>query len=247
MLFPGLSTGYLDRCTLAVLDILHGNAWLRDNFGGLELAGVADATPATATLNGTATSWATGDDSLAEGTRLMLGSQLATVESVASDTSLELAMAHVLGLSSATISKAARGFRVDRLVQLPPPIALPYYLVSAGVLPAFESAIGRFAVQPSIVISFVYEASRHPLDDTSASWAGLAQLVLSLFEGSGANQRLCVDRFRGESLSRKLISAAPGDALLETPAGGFIPAPAVQLTFEGVDPIAAVDDITQDW
>lgn len=246
MLFTGLSLSYLDQCALAVMDILHGDAWLRDNFGGRELGGTASITPATTTLAGTSTGWSTdADDSLSPGIRLMLGSQLTTVDSVTSDTALELVTAHVNGLSSATIDKAARIFRTDRPA-VPVNVAMPFITVSVGTLPSFDSAVGRFSVRPAVTVTFIYEANLHPLDDASASWAGLAQHVLALFASVNANQRLCVDRFGGEALAYKLLTGTPGDAIVQTAERSFVTAPAIELTFEGMDPIERAA-LTQEW
>lgn len=243
--FPGLALGYPDQVVLAAYDTLHADEFFREWSGGGDLAGTASVDAAGTTVTGVGTSWATGDDSLGAGDRLLLGAQVATIESVTSDTELEIAVAHADGLVGQAIYRAGRGFRVESTT-VPVDVAMPYWTIGIGTLPEYSPAVGRLQSQPSAQITFVYELDQHPLRDDVASWAGLAQRVIAVMVSTGQIVRLCVARFGGEPLVYKVVSAVPGEGVLRSGERDFIPAPAVQISWEGMDPIDRAT-IAQRW
>lgn len=232
--FPSFSLAYPDQVVLAVHDLIHYDPVFRDWAGGRALAGTADVDPGETTVLGTGTSWATGDDSLGPGDQLVLAAQVATVEDVASDTELTITVPHADGMVAGEAWKAGRGFRVES-PSVPVDVALPYWTVGIGSLPEFSPAIGRLASTPSVQVTFVYEIDQHPLRDDVASWAGLAQRVIAILTASGPTQRLTVGRF-GQPLTLRVSGAAPGEGLLRR-GSDLVPVPAVQITWEGMDPI----------
>ena len=239
--FSALPLGHLDQVALAAHDILHSDTWIRDAFGGRALGGTASVDPASTALTGTGTTWSS---ELNTGSRLVLGSQVTAVEEVLSDTAVTLRTPHADGLIGQEIAVAARGFRVDR-PDAPLRIALPYYTVGAGTLPSYEAGIGRLITDPSVQVTFFYAPANHPVTDSEGTWASLVQRVaLRLKEPDGV--RLTVPRFGMSPLTRGLTSVSAGTALIPDGDGTVLYAPAMAITWSGLNPASAVT-IPQRW
>lgn len=257
----GLPVAYLDQVVLAIYDLLHQDPELRERFGGRVLAGTASIAADATSLVGTGTSWATGDDSLSPADYLVLGDQVAEIESVSSDTALEIvppvgpsvSPGHADGLTDATIHKAARGFRVNFAHQ-PVIVSMPYWTVAPGLQPAFERGIGRLQSAPAAQVTMVYEegASSNILRQGEPSWAALTLRAVGTLSADANAIKLCVPRFAsGPGLNLvPLVTTLEtiGEELIEVAGPSRnIAAPSVPLTYRGRDPKRTSTDLPARW
>jgi hypothetical protein len=252
---------YLDQVCLAVYDLLHQDQDMRDRFGGRTLTGTASIDPDGTTLTGTGTSWATGDDSLTPGDELILGAQIAEVDTVTSDLLLDIvpppgatsSPGHADGLVDAEIHKAARGYRA-KLPYVPINRAPPYWTVAPGVQPEDTRAIGEFDSAPTVQVTMIYPvgAEGNLLKSGEPSWAALTQHVVGILRADSKSLLLQVPRFANPSgtvpgLINSLISADSNLTAIEDPNETIVAAPAVILSYAGFDPDTTSAGFPQRW
>lgn len=255
----GLPLAYLDTLTVALADLMHQEAEIRNRFGGRTLAGTVDCTPGTTTFTGTGTEWLAGvEDSLRSGDRLVAGPQLVKVLSVTSDTLLEIEAppppatepGHFSGLADATIHKAATWGRAG-FPHLPVPLAPPYWTVSPIAQPPHKVGPGHRISSPALQWTGVYEegADANLLADGQASWAAMAALAERVVFADEKSQTLQVPRFDTTVLvqgqpadkSTRLVRQILDHELLPFDVGlpdsnRFLTAASAIFSFEGNDP-----------
>lgn len=256
-LFPAVKNSAEDRVALAVRDLLDTDPLMRGIFSGsaakpsLDPTGTVDITPGSKDMVGTGSNWLT---TLRPGFKVLINDQVGVIESVASDTSATLKVAHADGAISGNGDRVLRGARSERVSATDMPLqdAPPYYTVGLGAIPAAEPIIGRLKITPSVQITFVFPRQQQVLEDDEASWGGLnGQIRNILSPAKGVNDsvhRLCVPRFGNSPLVFKLASyPASGTAPLVLDGDGtIIMTPAVVVTYEGMD-TRIVEQIPQRW
>ena len=255
-LFPAVKNSAEDRVALAVRDLLDTDPLMRGIFSGsaddpsLDPTGTVEITPGSKDMVGTGSNWLT---TLRPGFKVLINDQVGIIESVASDTTATLRVAHADGAISANGDRVLRGARSERVnaTDMSLQDAPPYYTVGLGAIPDAEPAIGRLKITPSVQITFVFPRQQQVLEDDEASWGGLngqARNILAPAKGINDNaHRLCVPRFGNEPLVFRLSSFAAGPAPLVLDGDGtIIMTPAVAVTYEGMDP-RTVEQIPQRW
>lgn len=244
MILSGFKMGSVDLVAVAVKDIIHQDPVIRDAFGGETLIGTATIDAGSTSLVGDGTNWLTKLD---KGTTIILGPQVATCAAKpTSDTAVEIFTPHFLGLLMPTeIYKASNGHRLAAAgIPLGPP-GMPFWAVVAGGLPDYTPGIGGIDSDPSVQVLFGYRASPRILGDTEASWSGLTQRVVALFDNS-AGQTLTVPRFGMVALARGFRDVGQGqifDLSVDEP----IALPAIQLKWRGTPPLPTTDQIDPRW
>ena len=255
-LFPAVKNSAEDRVALAVRDLLDTDELMRGVFSGsadepsLDPTGTVDIAPGSKDMVGTGSNWLT---TLRSGFKVLVVDQVGIIDSVASDTSANLRVAHADGAISGNGDRVLRGARSERVnaTDMPLQLAPPYYTVGLGAVPDAEPGIGRLKINPSVQITYVFPRQQQVLRDDEASWGGLnGQVRNILAPAKGVNDnahRLCVPRFGNEALVFRLSGFAAGSAPLVLDGDGtIIMTPAVVVTYEGMDP-KTVEQIPQRW
>lgn len=232
-----LPIGYFHSVLLAVHDLIHRDAILRECFGAVALAGLVSVDPASAAVSGT------GDfaAAISAGDRIQIGEQVSYVETIDGPGSLTLATPHVAGALDATAYRAAAVYVSDFPVA--PPIGPPFCVVSGGPIADIEPGVGERHMSPVVWVHYLAEIAQRPLTDAAPNLWDVGDRLARVLSDPGTPavtppaHLLCVPRFGSISLAGGLTSAAQG--ISEIPIEGsspqkFMGAPGWAFTYRSI-------------
>lgn len=246
-----LTVGYFHACLLAIHDLIHRDAVLREVMGAVALAGLVSVDPGETVVTGT------GDfvAELTAGDRIQIDDQVGYVASIEGPGSLTLASAHVAGAADATAYRAAQVFISD--YPIAPPIAPPFCIVSGGPIAAVEPGVGERHMAPTVWVHYAAEIPQRPLTDSAPNLWDIGDRLARVLTDPGSPpvtppaHLLCVPRFGNVQLAHGLTAAAQGISELQVDGADparFIAAPGWAFTFRSIhNPLDVVSSSPPLW